>query len=101
MNDELLTAEEVSCLLKVIKPKQVRGLGLPIVRIGKGRGRVLYRKIDVDAYIRSRVEYEETPIRREHHAKHRAKSGYREMGIPDLISWEQIQQARMGHTGRG
>ena len=100
MNDELLTADEVSRQLKAIKPKQVRGLGLPIVRIGKGRGRVLYRQKDVDAYIRSRIEYEETPIRREHNAKYRAKTGHREMGIPEIVSWDQIQQARLGYTGR-
>src|SRR4030042_615353 len=91
---DLMTKEEVSRVLRH-KPSMVARLaGLRKTRIGNGRGMILYRKQDVIDYINSKVEREEV-IK----SADKQKERYREMGVSPLVSWEELQKARVEDTG--
>ena len=92
---ELMTKEEVAKILR-IRASMVHRIGLKKTRIGNGRGKILYRKQDVKEYIDSKVEREEV-IKNAHQQKER----YRKMGVSSLLPWEELQKARVGHTGGG
>jgi len=93
---ELMTKEEVSRVLRC-KPSMVpRLLGLRKIRIGNGRGKILYRKQDVLDYINSKVDKEEV-IKGASELKER----HRKMGVSSLLPWEELQKARLGHAGGG
>ena len=53
---KLLIAKEVAEQLQV-KERTVERLGLPVVRVGAGRGVKRYRQEDIDAYINRRIQY--------------------------------------------
>lgn len=91
---ELMTKEQVSAAMQgIIKPKMVPRLkGLKKTFVGNGRKNFLYRKQDVIDYINSKVEREEV-MKNAGHEKKR----HREMGIPSLLSWEELQKARLGY----
>jgi hypothetical protein len=91
----LMTKEEVGEVLR-FKPSMVPRIGLRKTRPGNGRGRVRYRKQDVIDYINSRVEREEV-IK----GASKQKERNRKMGISSLLPWEELQKARVGHTGGG
>ena len=93
---ELMTKEEVAEILRVKPGTAPRLKGLKKTRVGNGRGKVLYRKEDVLDYINSKVEKEEV-IKSANQQKER----YRKMGVPSLISWDELQKARMGQSGGG
>jgi hypothetical protein len=90
-----MTKEEVAQVLR-LKPSMVHRIGLKKTRIGNGRGKILYRKEDVVDYINSKVEREEVMK-----GAGEQKEGYRKMGVPSLLPWEELQKARVGHTGGG
>jgi len=93
---DLMVKEEVARVLRC-KPSMVpRLVGLKKTRIGNGRGKIVYRKQDVEEYIESKVEREEV-IKGAGEQKER----YRKMGISPLVSWEELQKARVGDTGGG
>ena len=93
---ELMKKEEVAKVLRC-KPSMVpRLVGLKKTRIGNGRGKVLFRKQDVMDYINSRVEREEVMK-----GADKQKERYRKMGVSPLVSWEELQKARVGDTGGG
>jgi hypothetical protein len=92
---DVMTKEEVAEVLR-FKPSMIHRIGLKKTRPGNGRGRIRYRKQDVIDYINSRVEREEV-IKNAHQQKER----YRKMGVSSLVSWEELQKARMGHSGGG
>ncbi|MGA2463586.1 MAG: hypothetical protein ABSH06_04445 [Thermodesulfobacteriota bacterium] len=91
-----MTKEEVAEVLRV-KPVTVPRLkGLKKTRVGNGRGRIFYRKQDVVDYINSKVEREEViEIACKQEERHR------KMGVSSLLSWEELQKARLGHAGGG
>jgi hypothetical protein len=91
--EELMTKEEVAKILR-IRASMVHRIGLKKTRIGNGRGVIRFRKEDVNEYINSRIEREEV-IKNAHQQKKR----YRKMGVSSLVSWEELQKARLGHTG--
>jgi hypothetical protein len=93
---DLMVKEEVAKVLRC-KPSMVpRLVRLKKTRIGNGRGKIVYRKQDVEEYIESKVEREEV-IRSANQQKER----YRKMGVSSLLPWEELQKARVGHTGGG
>ena len=92
---DLMTKEEVAEVLR-FKPSMVHRIGLRKTRIGNGRGKVLFRKQDVIDYINSKVEREEV-IK----SADKQKERYRKMGVSPLVSWEELQKARVGDTGGG
>ena len=93
---DLLTKEEVAKVLRC-KPSMVPRLnGLRKTRIGNGRGKIFYRQQDVIDYINSKVEREEVM-----QSASEPKERYRKMGVPSLVSWEELQKARVGYAGGG
>jgi len=91
---ELLTVNEVADLLRV-KPATVYSFrGLVKTRIGNGRGAVRFRKKDVISYINAGVEGGMNSG-----ADHKTQR-QRKVGIPALLSWEELQAARVEHEGR-
>ena len=92
---ELMTKEEVAKILR-IRASMVHRIGLKKTRIGNGRGVIRYRKEDVNEYISSRVEREEV-IK----SADKQKERYRKMGVSSLLSWEELQKTRVGHTRGG
>ena len=88
---DLLTPCEVAEVLRCRESMVHRFKGLKKTRIGNGRGRVLYRRQDVMEYINSKVEGEEV-IKSADQQKER----HRKMGVPSLISREELQKARLG-----
>jgi hypothetical protein len=90
---DLLTVKEVAEILR-LKPNTVYSLrGLKRTHIGNGRGMLRFRKIDVISYINAGVEEEVT------FDENQKTERYPEMGLRDLISWEEIQEERMEHPG--
>jgi len=91
---DLMNKEEVAEFLRC-KPGTVPRLkGLKKTYLMNGKKGFGYRKQDVIDYINSRVEREEV-IRDAGHEKER----HRKMGLPSLLSWEQLQKARLGNPG--
>lgn len=93
---DLMTKEEAAEVLRCRPSMVSRFVGLCKTRIGNGRGKIRYRKQDVIEYINSKVEREEV-IKNASQQKER----YRSMGVPSLLSWEELQKARVEHTGGG
>src|SRR5262245_62236647 len=91
---KLWTAKEVADELAV-KESTVPRLGLPVVRIGRGRGLLRYRREDVEAYVARRTEY----------ASHKGAENVREkkkrriVGLSVLPSRELLQKVRLSNSG--
>jgi hypothetical protein len=87
-----MSKAEVAEVLRC-KPGTVpRITGLKKTFLLNGRKGFGYRKQDVIDYINSRVEREEV-IRDASNEKER----HRKMGIPSLLSWDELQKARLGY----
>ena len=93
--DELLTVNQIAVILGVTV-NTVYGLpDLVKIRIGKGRGRIRYRKNDVINYIKSKEE--EVNIVNANQKKER----HSKMGLSALLSRKELQELRMEYEGRG
>ena len=93
---DLMAKEEVSKVLRC-KPGMVhRLIGLRKTRIGNGRGKILYRKDHVKEYMDSKAEKEEV-IK----SAYKQEERHRKMGVSPLVSWDELQKARVGDTGGG
>src|SRR5262245_21614691 len=97
---KLLIAKEVAEQLQ-IKERTVERLGLPVVRVGAGRGVKRYRQEDVDAYINRRIQYEVSDGKEKKKARNLLPRGQAALGISGLPTRAQLQAIRMGNTGRG
>jgi hypothetical protein len=87
---DLLTVDQIAEILKV-KVNMVYGLcGLIKIRIGKGRGLIRYRKIDLIKYIKSREEEVNLDANKK-------TERYRKVGLSDMFSWKEIQAIRLEH----
>src|SRR5262249_38641948 len=96
---KLLVAKEVAEQLRV-KERTVERLGLPVVRVGAGRGVKRYRQEDVDDYINSRIKYQGgNHGQTEKAARRLLPGGKAKMGLPGLLTRDQLQKIRMGNTG--
>ena len=91
---KLWTAKEVADELAV-KESTVLRLGLPVVRIGQGKGLLRYRREDVEAYVARRVEYV-SHKGAENAGKKKAK---RILGLSLLPSRELLQKVRLSNSG--
>src|SRR3990167_7366533 len=89
----LLTPDQVAGLLHVSR-RSVLTLDIPRVRVGRGRGKVLFREEDVEHYVRSRIEHTE-----EKGVGHgsRISQGQKKVGLSGLPSREMIQKIRLGY----
>ena len=92
---KLLTKEEVAEQLK-IKPRTVMGLGLPVVKVGKGKGVLRYRQEDIDRYILSKLVYDS-----EDDAGNRVSKRPQKVGLQGLPSRAHLQAVRVASQGRG
>jgi hypothetical protein len=87
---EILTVKHIAEIFEV-KINMVYTLtDLVKIRIGKGRGLIRYRKIDIINYMKSREE----KINQDANKK---TERHRKMGLPDMLSWKEVQAIRMGH----
>src|SRR4030042_3120282 len=91
---DLMVKKEVAGILRCGISMVSRLVGLKKTRIGNGRGRIVFRKQDVIDYINSKGEREE-----EIKSADKQKERYRKMGESPLVSWEELQKARVGDTG--
>jgi hypothetical protein len=91
--EELMTKEEIAKILR-IKPSMVHRIGIRKTRPGNGRGVIRYREEDVIEYINSKVEKKEV-IK----SAYKQEERHRKMEVSSLVSWEELQKARLGHTG--
>jgi hypothetical protein len=85
---ELMTKDQVAEVLRLRPVTVPRLKGLKKTFVGNGRKHFLYRKQDVIDYINSRVEREELI---DHGSKQEKR--YKKVGIPPLLSWEELQKA--------
>jgi type II secretory pathway component HofQ len=91
---DLMTKKEVAEVLRCRTGTVPRLKGLKKTFLLNGRKGFGYRKQDVIDYIDSKVQREEV-IKDANNEKKR----HRKMGIPSLLSWEQLQKARVGNPG--
>lgn len=88
---DLMTKEEVATVLRCAPSMVYRLIGLRKTRIGNGRGKIVFRREDVIEYINLRVDRREAI-----EDANKQKERYRKMGVPSLISREELQKARLG-----
>jgi hypothetical protein len=101
LTPRLLTDQEVAEQLQV-KPRTVAKLAIPFVRIGEGKGLKRWRQEDIDRYVNSRLVYRGWHDEKEKKTARRAFQGEpKQMGIPTLLSREQIHAIRVGVAGGG
>ena len=91
---KLWTAKEVADELAV-KESTVARLGLPVVRIGHGKGLLRYRKEDIEAYVARRTEY----VSHKGTENVREKKKRRLVGLSVLPSRELLQKVRLSNAG--
>ena len=85
---EILTVNQIAEILG-ITVNMVYGLSdLVKIRIGKGRGLIRYRKIDLINYIRSREEEFNLD-------ENKKTERYRKVGLSDMLSLKQVQALRL------
>ncbi|MCX5850223.1 MAG: helix-turn-helix domain-containing protein [Deltaproteobacteria bacterium] len=85
---EILTVDQIAEILKVEINMVYRLSGLVKIRIGKGRGLIRYRKIDLVNYIKSREEDVNLNANKK-------TERYRKVGLSDMFSWKEIKTIRL------
>jgi hypothetical protein len=77
--------------------KTLASLPVPFVRVGCGRGKVLYQSEDIETYIRSKIRYyEESPSHGD-----RVQKRHQKVGLSGLPSRATLQKIRVVNEGRG
>ena len=76
-----------------LSERKVLTLPIPKVRVGKGRGKVLYKEADVEEYLKSRTEY---PVLKGEHSDNRVQKKPKKMGISLLPSRQVLEAIRLG-----
>lgn len=100
MTQSLLTPRQVAEQLQLRSERTVDKLKIPFVRVGEGKGVKRYRQEDIDAYINSRVIYRGFNDEKEKKAKRsRVPSGPQSLGVPSLLSRDQLQNIRLANAG--
>ena len=92
-----LTPDEVASLLHLSRRK-VLSLDIPKVRVGDGRGKILFNEDDVKNYLRERTEY---PVIKRGSDANRVQKGQRQVGLQILPSRENLEKIRLGHGASG
>ena len=93
----LLTPDHVADILHLSRRK-VLELPVPKIRIGDGRGKILFKEEDVLDYLRSRTEYPEQ--KGANHVSGVSKKP-KKMGLQVLPSQSHLEAIRVGHTRGG
>src|SRR5919109_3762033 len=94
---KLLTPSQVAELLHMSRRK-VLELDIPKVRVGHGRGKILFDEDDVKEYLRSRTEY---PAIKGERDANRVQKKPKEMGLSVLPSRQLLEAIRLGHPRGG
>lgn len=94
----LLTPDQVANVLHLSRRK-VLTLHLPKVRVGNGRGKILYNEDDVSEYVKTRTEY--PLVKGVDYDATRIQRRSKKMGLQGLPSRSCLQKIRMGHEGGG
>jgi len=91
MDVELLTAEQVASILQVA-PKTVKRMGIAAVRIGDGkRPRYRYRQQDVENYIQSHIQINQSGVIGGYRKAPREKRAT--VSVQGLPTWEDAKRA--------
>src|SRR5262249_29065926 len=91
MDVELLTAEQVASILQVA-PKTVKRIGIAAVRIGDGkRPRYRYRQQDVENYIQSHIQINQSGVIGGYRKAPREKRAT--VSVQGLPTWEDAKRA--------
>src|SRR5262245_62166359 len=91
MDVEFLTAEQVASILQVA-PKTVKRLGIAAVRIGDGkRPRYRYRQEDVENYIQSHIQINQSGVIGGYRKAPREKRAT--LSVQGLPTWEDAKRA--------
>jgi hypothetical protein len=93
----LLTPAQVAELLHLSRRK-VLELPLPKVRIGEGRGKILFNELDVLEYVKSKTEY---PVEKGDDDARRVQKKSEAVGLQVLPSREHLQKLRISYQGGG
>ena len=93
----LLTRKEAAAKLRLSEKSLASLKEIPFVRMGHGRGKILYRSEDLESYIRSKLSYHEEG---ETHGS-RVQTGHQKVGLSGLPSRETLQTLRLVNEGRG
>jgi len=93
----LLTPAQVAELLHLSRRK-VLSLDIPKVRIGEGRGKILFNEDDVKDYLKSRTEY---PVIKGEKDANRIQERPKKMGLQVLPSREVLEAIRLGYGAGG
>jgi hypothetical protein len=93
----LLTPDQVAGILRLSRRK-VLSLQIPRIRVGNGRGKVLFSEDDVSNYLSLRTEY--PGIKGDHHATGLQRRS-KKVGVQGLPSRNYLQKIRVGHEGGG
>src|SRR5262249_5572763 len=93
----LLTPDQVANILHLSRRK-VLSLDTPKIRVGSGRGKVLFKEDDVSEYLNSRTEY---PVSKgEYNHVDGVQKKQKKVGISVLPSREVLEAIRLGQPGR-
>ena len=93
----LLTPAQVAELLHLSRRK-VLSLDIPKVRVGDGRGKILFNEDDVKNYLRERTEY---PAIKGGSDADRVPQKSKKVGLSVLPSREVLEAIRLGHGNGG
>ena len=94
---DLMTAQEVAQLLRLSLNTVYSLQGLRKMRLGNGgRGIIRFKKEDVLLFLNKSMEDQGESCNAGD-----KKERYRKMGVPSLLSWKELQAARLGHERTG
>jgi len=91
----LLTPGQVAELLHISRRK-VLELPVPRVRVGEGRGKILFHESDVLEYVKSKTEH---PVDKGDGHASRIQKKSKKMGLSVLPSREHLQKLRLSYQG--
>jgi hypothetical protein len=93
-----LTPAQVAELIHLSKRK-VLELPIPKIRVGDGRGKILYAEDDVRSYLRERTEY--PALKGEKTSADGISKRQKKVGFPVLPSRQDLEAIRLGHGAGG
>jgi hypothetical protein len=97
MLKQLLTPDQVAAILHLSRRK-VLELPVPKVRVGDGRGKILYSESDILEYVKNKTEY---PAAKGNNHAGRVQKKQKAVGLQILPSREHLQKLRISYQGGG
>ena len=92
----LLTPDQLADILHLSRRK-VLSLEIPKIRVGNGRGKVLFEEDHVSEYLKSRTEY---PTSKGGHNVNGVQKKPKKMGVSVLPSRQDLEAIRLQYSGR-